>query len=437
VEDQSFLFTIGLILLVSLAGGWLRARRKDDCLKDFEGYHVTMELINNKLIWGWLDLTPTGFELHYQKGVHDDNHLENSYVFYGQEYAQIHAIYRYADQLNDKNRLRREKEIENAFRPGPLRRWWRRLLNFVRTATEALNEVLGLMIGRARRPGGRYISDKGETYLKQLGGNMIGHVGSDYDPLLERFIGMKVVMELAEEGVLHEHVGIFRQYSADFLEFLDVQFPDPQAITLNQPDNASHPYLMATVMNGSLLVENHGKMPVWLDVLRTADDEQPLDVIVDSGESVVLRRPFPYEQATLQVRVVRELDMIVPRTQARIRHRAEYTDKEALTDIVFDLGVALVSDDKQTAVREQRLRERLEANSVDAMAAANLGALLLRQRELDEAEKWLCQAQKMYRSLPDNGRTVSMHLRELRRRRRGIWELGADRAVADDVAYSG
>ena len=45
---------------------------------------------------------------------------------------------------------------------------------------------------------------------------MISHVGRAYDPLMERFIGQKVVVEMMEGDEAHEHVGLFKAYSADF-----------------------------------------------------------------------------------------------------------------------------------------------------------------------------------------------------------------------------
>ena len=52
------------------------------CLTDFDGYHVTVERKNNRVIWGEMLLQPTGFELVYRSDVEDDGHMETSYVYY-------------------------------------------------------------------------------------------------------------------------------------------------------------------------------------------------------------------------------------------------------------------------------------------------------------------------------------------------------------------
>jgi len=49
--NWSLFVTIGLIFLVTLIGAYIRSRIKDRCLKDFVGFHVTIEREDGKLIW--------------------------------------------------------------------------------------------------------------------------------------------------------------------------------------------------------------------------------------------------------------------------------------------------------------------------------------------------------------------------------------------------
>ena len=58
-----------------------------------------------------------------------------------------------------------------------------------------------------------------------MGQNIIGYAGTQYDPLLEHYVGTKVVVEVTEGDVVHEHIGILKDYTADFLEILDVHCP--------------------------------------------------------------------------------------------------------------------------------------------------------------------------------------------------------------------
>jgi hypothetical protein len=63
---------------------------------------------------------------------------------------------------------------------------------------------------------------------------------------------------------------------------------------------------------------------------------------------------------------------------------------------------------------------------MNALAAANLGALLLQSDNLIEAEKWLRHASEIGDSLPDGGRRARMSLREVERRLRGDGDRWAD-----------
>jgi uncharacterized protein HemY len=102
-----------------------------------------------------------------------------------------------------------------------------------------------------------------------------------------------------------------------------------------------------------------------------------------------------------------------------IRHRAEHfkeeSMKEVMLDFIFDVGV-IFSDDKRLKMQEERLREQLELDPNDIVAAANLGAVLIKQGEYIEAEKWLTMALAHSDELPDGGRRAQMEMRELQRR---------------------
>ncbi|GIV79533.1 MAG: hypothetical protein KatS3mg050_3927 [Litorilinea sp.] len=420
VFDVTLLATLGLIFFGTLVGAYLRSRRCDPCLKSFESFHVTLERVNGKIIWGVMELEPTGLELRYRNLVQDANHVESSYILYGEEYGEIQAIFRYVDDLAEESRARRQRDLERSFHPGPLRRLGRGVRHFFNIAGESLSEMIGVLVGRLRKPAGRYITETGEAHLKSLGSEVIGQVGHVHDPLLERYIGQKVVVELLEDDEVHEHVGIFKNYSADFLEFLDVQFPQRQALPLGSDLRADTPWVSATRKGNLIQVVNHTGQPVLLQSLALInegeeDEEDLLNVVVDAGETLELHPSRDFAQANLYLRVVRELDMIVPRHRARIRHRAECQEPSILPEIIFDLGVILRRNSRLDH-QETRLRAELAENPASALAASNLGAILAQKQRFAEARQWLEKAYAMRYSLPDNGRRTYMLLNEVRRR---------------------
>ena len=417
VFDVTLLATIGLVFLATLLGAYIRARRRDPCLKSFTGYAVTIECNDNRVIWGKLELASTGLELRYTNSVQDDNHVESSYIMYTGEFGRIEAIYRYIDALDEENRKRRRKDLDRSLHPGVLRRFIRQVRNFISLASESLSEVVGLIIGGLRKPAGRYISDESEESLRELGTAFIGNVGGGYDPLLERFIGQKMVFEIMEDDEVHEHVGVFKQYSPDFFEILDVQFPQKQVMPLDRSRAAINAQVEASLDHSHVIVANHGVQMVLLQSITANDKEEPVNVIIDAGEKVQVEVEGSCENAMLHFRIMREVDLIVPRTRCVVRHRAEYYRPELLPSIIFDLGIKLRRASK-TDVQEQRLRQQLRKNPMAVLALTNLGALLVQKREYNEAETCLKTAWSMRNSLPDNGRRVHQLLQEIQRKQK-------------------
>ncbi|MFN3981556.1 MAG: tetratricopeptide repeat protein [Caldilinea sp.] len=413
--DVTLLATIGLIFLATLIGAYLRARRRDPCLKAFINYVVTIERIDGKVIWGKLELASSGLELRYTDAVHDDNHIESSYILYAEEFGRIEAIYRYIDELDKKTLERRRNDLKWALHPGLLRRAFRHVRNFISLASESLSEVIGVIIGGLRKPAGRYITETGEAHLRELGSTFIGSVGGGYDPLLERFVGQKMVFEVMEDDEVHEHVGVFAAYSPDFFEILDVQFPQKQVMSVERERAVVAEQIEATLDGRRLVVVNRSDQMVLLQSITAGDEEELVNVVIGAGERIQVDIEQECPCALLNFRIVRELDMIVPRTRCVVRHRAELYRPELLPSIIFDLGVKLRGESKLD-VEEERLRLRLERDPMAVSVMANLGVVLIQQGNYAEAEPLLQKAWSMRNSLPDNGRRVYQLLQEIRRK---------------------
>lgn len=418
--NLSLVITIVLIFLVTLLGAYLRSRIKDRCLNAFVGFHVTIERADNKLVWGVMTLEATGLELSYKDTIQDEKHIESSYVLYASEYDEIQAIYRYADKLSAWERKKRERDVRHSLHPNFFRRLARSARNFLSTATDSLQEVLNLLLGQVQKAGSRYLAANTNATLSKLGGKYIGEIGHQADPLLENYIGQRVVFEITEGNEVHENVGVFKDYSAQFIEFLDVQHPQHQVLPLQLDQDAQTDRVHIWMQGDRLSVENLKESPLLLQSLHWEDQERLLNVVVDGGEKVELHLEAAWNRAELHLQIARELDMIVPRTHCLVRHRAEFYKpdavKDVMSDIIFDLGTAIAGSSLREA-REQRLREDLERNPQDTLTAANLAAILIQKEEYSEAEKLLELALAAEDSLPDHGRRARMELRELTRRK--------------------
>lgn len=414
--DWSFLLTLAIIVTATLIGSYLRSTAKDRCLKDFDGFHVTVEKKNGRVVWGEMSLTATGFELIYRSDFQDDRHVETSYLLYKTEYPDIQAIYRFAANLDEEKRRRRAESLQRAFHPSVPRRWWRSFRNFLNTARDSLSDGLGLLIGRVRQPVAQLITDTSENYLKGLGKNIIGYAGTSYDPLLERYVGSRVVVEVVEGAEVHEHVGVLKEYSADFLELLDVYYPMPQEVHLrDQARRKVMDQVEVVMQGGQLKVRNTGQQPAVVDRISIGERVEDLDAVVAGGEEIVFHVEDREQEVSIRLRVACHLDMIVPRSHALVRHRAERYDP----DTIFDIGLALVRLEKNKAEIE-RLRQRLHYAPHDAIAAGRLGDLLYRHGEWQEAYRWLRQAYEHRRQLPDGGQRVAQKLRLVERHLDGV-----------------
>lgn len=405
--DWSFIITLVVILAATLIGSYVRSSRRDQALKDFDGFNVTVEKKDNHIMWGEMHVYSTGFELIYRSDVQDDHHLETSYILYRDEFDEIQAIYRYTRDLNDELRRKRAKEMERAFHPGLWRRSRRSFQNFMSTATDSMGEVLGLVIGRTRRPAKTVITETSQTYLTGIGKDVIGYVGNNYDPLLERYVGMRVVAEVVEDETVHEHVGVLKEYSADFIELLDVYYPLPQKVDIKESVSSQLIDTIELQVDGrSVKIMNHGEQPVHLERVVAGEVEKELNAILDSGEQMTLYVESDEAGAEVYMRVATRLDLIVPRAHAIIRHRAE----RYMPETIFDVGRSLVRREGEEKEIE-RLQQALRYSPEEAISAAKLGDLLLREGKYAEAHAWLAKAFDNKQRLPDGGTRAAQNMR--------------------------
>ena len=415
--DFSLIFTILLIFLCTSLVGFVRSRLTDRCLQSFQGFQVSLCRTDVRQVWGRLDLNPGGIEITFPQRGSGEPRVKSTYLLYAGEYNLIQSIFRHADRLTEAEQARRSADIARSFHPGPGRRLRRRLWNFLGTATDSLREVLALVVGRVQKTQDRYVAAEGTDALTKLGGSVLTEVSSIHDPLLERQIGRQVVVEVIEGDEIHEHVGIFKEYSSDFLHLLDVEFPEPWTLDIAAGRPTEHAGVAATREGDVLKVSNRGGRPVLVVAVDSGDDERSVDALVPPGGTIDVPLAATGDKTRLRIQTIRDLDMIVPRSRAAVRNRAERDGDaggESLWDVVFDLGMAIRGG--TNAEQEERLRLRLEQDPADATAAAALGAVLLKRQDDAEAGRWLRAAYNARGSLPDGGRRVLMQLRELSRR---------------------
>lgn len=218
--------TIVFIFLSAIVAAVIKGRKRDKCLKAFGGFMVTLEDADGKIVWGTLRVEATGMELFYQQPYADaDGHAESSYMIYKYEYGNIGALIRYHDKLNEAGRKRRNAELKRTYHPGWWRRTRRKLMNIFRTIRDSIMEVSNVLLAQAKKTTvtGGLLSTQ-DKYVSQMQNEVIGSVDTSYEPLLEKHIGHHVVAEFLHKGRPVELAGVLKDYTADFVELLDVQY---------------------------------------------------------------------------------------------------------------------------------------------------------------------------------------------------------------------
>jgi hypothetical protein len=224
--DIATAITIVFIILAAGVGAFIRKRSRDKCLRDFERNMVTLEDTAGKIIWGELRVENTGLEFIYpQKRKDSDGHEEASYILYKYEYPNIGAVIRFHDELSEPHKKAREKELKKTYHPGFWRRLKRKILNVLRTVRDSIVEIVNLVISQAKKatPAGKVLTTQ-DKYVSQMKQELMGSVGTSFEPLLERYIGHKVVLEMIKGDKVIEYCGVLKEYTAEFIEIMNVNY---------------------------------------------------------------------------------------------------------------------------------------------------------------------------------------------------------------------
>ena len=229
-EGSIMPITIAFIVLATFVGALLKRRSKDRCVNDFSGYLITLEKAG-KAIWGKLRVENTGLELVYENLHADsDGHNEASYILYKQEYSNIQALIRFHEKLSDSDMVRRDKDLQRTYHPGVFRRFGRRVKSIFKMVRDSVMEVVNVLISHAKKttPAGAMLTSQ-DKYVSQMKQGLISSVGTAYEPLLERHIGRKVVLELVKGDKVFELGGVLKDYTSEFIELMDVDYSIDQS----------------------------------------------------------------------------------------------------------------------------------------------------------------------------------------------------------------
>ena len=223
---DTFTITIIFLIIGALVASFMKGRARDKCLLSFSEDMVTADLTIGRKIWGRLVVENTGLEFIYASLHEDkDGHKEASYILYKFEYPTLQALIRYHDELDAKCKKNRERELNKAYRPTFARRTKRRFLNVFKTMRDTMMDLLNVVIAQAKKStsAGSVLKSQ-DKYVSQMKNEMIGFAGTAYEPILEKHIGSKVILEFHNDEKTLFFSGILKDYTSEFIELMDVDY---------------------------------------------------------------------------------------------------------------------------------------------------------------------------------------------------------------------
>jgi hypothetical protein len=324
--DNAFELTIVVIFLSAIIGAILRSRARDRALCDFQGYRVTLEFKGGKLVWGDLRVFPNGITLRYAQPHQDeDGHIETSTILYKDEFPTIQAIYRCQDDLTSFNTQRRLKDIERTYNPSIFRRGRRAARNAFNHVRDGFLKGFEATLGQMSkaRPGSAILSRQKE--LSSIGKDIVQHAESAYDPILETLIGQKVVVEILEGDVWKEWPGILKDYTSDFIELLAVRHTIQIAAQVKPVEKQmGFDRFEMRLTDETLTLRNNSAVPLTVTAIEFGGVKQEAGRTLARGEEAVFPIDDPdAEPIILRGETTRDVDLVVPRAHARVRHRGE------------------------------------------------------------------------------------------------------------------
>ncbi|WP_372364567.1 hypothetical protein [Candidatus Uabimicrobium sp. HlEnr_7] len=339
--------SILFIFLSALFGFFVKARSVDKCLKDFNYFSVTVEIDDSSIYKGAMNLYHTGMELSFrQRDDHNKNYSKYSRILYETEYPKIKCVYRYQNELTDVNKAKRKKSIKKTYKPGLIRRALRKLRNILGTFRDAISQSFHLILGQLKQTKLK----QQNKHLKNIGESLVEYSGNIYDPILENFIGRHIVIETLEKK---EYFGIFKEYSKNYLQLLNVQTYETNdyKIATKVPQltaNKNDVYVSRSKKN--IIIKNLENFPLYVSRVGVLNDFISVDRIIEPQKKIQIPiKEVPVtEEDVITIEFMNIADVIIPRAIAFVRFCADekkITWKEALkTDFQSVWQVAMLKN---------------------------------------------------------------------------------------------
>ncbi len=228
---DSFTTTILLCVVLALLASFIKMKKSDKCLNDFENDIITLLDDKDILVTGRLVVESTGLEFLFSDDIkaspayqdYSTSILEQvSYILYKSDYKKIKALIRYHENLSSKDKQLRVEEIERTYHPRLHRRVKRSLANFFKTIRDSLVDIFSMVTGQMLKKTGSTMVAEHKKQTDKLQKELVETIEPAFEPLLEKYIGNLITCEYNNDNNIVYLKGILKDYTSEFIELLDV-----------------------------------------------------------------------------------------------------------------------------------------------------------------------------------------------------------------------
>jgi len=250
-----FWIPMGLLFLAATITTIVTRRKRDRCLRFFNKEPVMIQMKSGIWFWGRLVVYPKTMELIFENPQPDKGGIiKSSYILYSSEIEEIHKILQLPPSKGTQGYKRWNKEIKRIANPSIFRRIRRWFWNLFNTFRDAVSQSFSMVLGSLKS---RSIIGKiagADKRANEIGNTLLGTIPNAYEPILEKYLSKRVIVEMVEEGNVLEFSGFLQEYSGRYLllrqvsihpsvdigtplpDYFDVIFPRSQALVRHRLD---------------------------------------------------------------------------------------------------------------------------------------------------------------------------------------------------------
>jgi len=193
-------------------------RKRDRCLRFFNKEPVMIQMKSGTWLWGRLAVYPKAMELIFEDPKPDAAGIvKSSYVLYSPEVESIHKILQPPPAQGTSAYKKWEKEISRIANPSIFRRMRRWFWNLFNTLRDAVSQSLSMILGNLKSKSvmGQVVG--ADKRAGEIGNTLLGTIPNAYEPVLEKYLSKRVIVEMVEDGNVLEFSGLLQEYSGKYL----------------------------------------------------------------------------------------------------------------------------------------------------------------------------------------------------------------------------